>query len=115
MSLFHFLQHASNLEQKQNETENKKVHGDVVKYGTVIQVTKKKRKRKVIYQVSFRLTELVQVFPDQFCPSEQPFLGSQINTFKLYYFVCEPKKTKLFFSLLHLSMKLDLPQSKLIT
>lgn len=34
------LQHASNLEQKQNETENKKVHGDVVKYGTVIQVTR---------------------------------------------------------------------------
>ncbi|XP_061662436.1 inositol 1,4,5-trisphosphate receptor type 3 isoform X10 [Syngnathoides biaculeatus] len=32
------LQHASNLEQKQNETENKKVHGDVVKYGAVIQV-----------------------------------------------------------------------------
>ncbi|KAJ0036555.1 hypothetical protein NQD34_005232 [Periophthalmus magnuspinnatus] len=32
------LQHAANLEQKQNETENKKVHGDVVKYGTVIQV-----------------------------------------------------------------------------
>ncbi|XP_029290991.1 inositol 1,4,5-trisphosphate-gated calcium channel ITPR3 isoform X1 [Cottoperca gobio] len=32
------LQHASNLEQKQNETENKKVHGDVVKYGTVMQV-----------------------------------------------------------------------------
>ncbi|KAM6977326.1 inositol 1,4,5-trisphosphate-gated calcium channel ITPR3 [Aplochiton taeniatus] len=32
------LQHASNLEQKQNETENKKVHGDPVKYGTVIQL-----------------------------------------------------------------------------
>lgn len=32
------FQHASNLEQKQNETENKKVHGDVVKYGTVLQV-----------------------------------------------------------------------------
>ncbi|KAM9343195.1 inositol 1,4,5-trisphosphate-gated calcium channel ITPR3 [Pholidichthys leucotaenia] len=32
------LQHASNLEQKQNEAENKKVHGDVVKYGTVIQL-----------------------------------------------------------------------------
>lgn len=33
-----FFQHASNLEQKQNEAENKKVHGDVVKYGSVIQV-----------------------------------------------------------------------------
>ncbi|KAL2103757.1 hypothetical protein ACEWY4_000625 [Coilia grayii] len=32
------LQHASNLEQKQNETENKKVHGDIVKYGTIIQL-----------------------------------------------------------------------------
>ncbi|MEQ2294878.1 Inositol 1,4,5-trisphosphate receptor type 3 [Ameca splendens] len=32
------LQHASNLEQKQNETENKKVHGDIVKYGTVLQL-----------------------------------------------------------------------------
>uniref|UniRef100_A0A8C4ZFA2 Inositol 1,4,5-trisphosphate receptor n=1 Tax=Gadus morhua TaxID=8049 RepID=A0A8C4ZFA2_GADMO len=32
------LQHASNLEQKQNETENKKVHGDVVKYGNVLQL-----------------------------------------------------------------------------
>ncbi|XP_031422658.1 inositol 1,4,5-trisphosphate receptor type 3 isoform X2 [Clupea harengus] len=32
------LQHASNLEQKQNETENKKVHGDVVKYGTIVQL-----------------------------------------------------------------------------
>ncbi|XP_070766937.1 inositol 1,4,5-trisphosphate-gated calcium channel ITPR3 [Enoplosus armatus] len=32
------LQHASNLEQKQNETENRKVHGDIVKYGTVMQL-----------------------------------------------------------------------------
>ncbi|KAI1893132.1 hypothetical protein AGOR_G00140760 [Albula goreensis] len=32
------LQHAANLEQTQNEAENKKVHGDVVKYGSVIQV-----------------------------------------------------------------------------
>lgn len=32
------IQHAAQMEQKQNETENKKVHGDVVKYGSVIQV-----------------------------------------------------------------------------
>lgn len=35
---FCFIQHAAELEQKQNESENKKLLGEVVKYSNVIQV-----------------------------------------------------------------------------
>lgn len=53
------LQHASNLEQKQNETENKKVHGDVVKYGTVIQVMTHHLFLYRYYQVKHDTTHLL--------------------------------------------------------
>ena len=36
--LYYFLQHAAELEKKQNEEENRKSIGEIVKYGGTIQV-----------------------------------------------------------------------------
>ena len=63
--MFLVLQHASNLEQKQNETENKKVHGDVVKYGTVMQV-------KDSFMCFYRRTNMSVVTRQTFTHRTQP-------------------------------------------
>jgi inositol 1,4,5-triphosphate receptor type 1 len=43
----HLKQHAAELEKKQNESENKKLLGTCIQYGSVIQVTYKRASEQI--------------------------------------------------------------------
>lgn len=76
--------HAANLEQKQNEAENKKVHGDVVKYGSVIQVGTHIWSKLYLLIISQCVSKNCKSVKVCFSPYMDTFLQDIITPFNYY-------------------------------